>query len=77
MATKQKRERITKGWYVEGRLPPDKYGHSAKVRSRLFHVLQAANDYRVALEGGGTCLPGSVAVRTLAGDDKLPDNGFW
>lgn len=68
--------RLTKGWFVEGELLTPPPGGPSKVRSRIFHVLAAANDYRDALKGAGTCKPESCVVRTRFGNDKIESENF-
>ena len=63
--------RVTKGWFVEGvRVAVDDQ-EPQKVRSRVYHVLEAAQAYADALNESGVCADGSVVVRTREGIDKI------
>jgi hypothetical protein len=66
--------RVTKSWFVEGsRTAPD--GKTIeRVRSRNFHVFDAATQYAAELRKA-TDMPESVNVRTRVGNDKL--QGDW
>lgn len=71
---------VTKSWYAQwqvdtGRLVDGK-PLIETMKSRNYHVIEAAQKYVAEIEKSGVCVPGSAQVRSRKGNDKIESTFF-